>query len=90
VAVSVIDLRDVRVTITFAEEEARFLAGLVLAAADRLSLPQSQLAMRIAGKFLLEGEAMKQALIEKYGMAAVLEMAERAMAAYPDVEDVAL
>lgn len=85
-----IDLRDVTVTVTLAEEESRFLAGLVHATAPHLTGVQRMLAERIAVKFALQGEATKHDLIERYGLTAVLDMAERAMLAYPDVEDVTL
>lgn len=87
---TVIDMRNVTVAVTFAEEEARFLAGLVCAAVPHLTDTQLVIAQRITAKFILNGEASKCDLIERYGMEAVLDMAERAMAAYPDVERVSL
>lgn len=87
---TVIDLRDIRVPVTLAEEEARFVAGLVEAAVPHLTEQQLELAHRVCCKFLLAGQATVDELVERHGKEAVLDAAARTIAAYPGVDEVRL
>lgn len=87
---TVVDLRDVRVSVTFAEEEARFLGGLVEASVPHLTDLQAELAHRICCKMILQASAAIQDLIDLHGEDAVSDATQRSMDAYPHVDDVAL
>jgi hypothetical protein len=80
---------DFAVTLRFEEEEARFLAAVCQSLdADRLTENQRDILRRIAGKFLLGSNALKDELIEEHGFEGVAEAAGAALDAYPDIEDI--
>jgi len=81
---TVIDVRDLRVSVSFAEEEARFLAALLGAVTERLTEEQSDIAIGIAMKFLLETRALNARLEQRYGRDALHDAWERALEAIPD------
>lgn len=85
-----LDTRDVSVTVTFAEEEARFLAGLMFAALDDLTEQQRAAAFRISDKFIEGARVTTDRLVATLGADAAEELAQRCMRDFPDIEEVEL
>lgn len=76
------------ISISFASEEARCLAGAVLYVLDNASLTDSQkeILKCVAGKFVLAGETVVGELIECVGPDRASEIAKEHLAEFPDVE----